>query len=57
MVTEVVHRAGERFYELLADGQFAGLVVYEADPLIDASHPGSWDKSQPAGTASERTSQ
>jgi predicted GNAT family acetyltransferase len=114
MVTEVVHRAGERFYELLADGQFAGLVVYEAAgsryvlthtfvagdyrgrglsqvllrgvlddlrarhitvtnfcpvlnrfldrnpeylPLIDASHPGSWDKSQPAGTASERTRQ
>jgi predicted GNAT family acetyltransferase len=28
-VTEVVHRADERFYELLADGQFAGLVVYE----------------------------
>lgn len=27
---EVVRRAGERFYELLVDGRFGGLVVYEA---------------------------
>lgn len=27
---EVVHHADNRFYELLVDGQFAGLVVYEA---------------------------
>lgn len=26
---EVVRRADERFYELLVDGQFGGLVVYE----------------------------
>jgi hypothetical protein len=26
---EVVRHAGERFYELLVDGQFGGLVVYE----------------------------
>jgi hypothetical protein len=56
MVTEVVHRAGERFYELLADGQFAGLVVYEAAGSRYVL-TGSWDKSRPAGTASERTSQ
>jgi predicted GNAT family acetyltransferase len=28
-VLEVVHRPDDRFYELLADGQSAGLVVYE----------------------------
>ena len=27
---EVVHHADNRFYELLVDGQFAGLIVYEA---------------------------
>jgi uncharacterized protein len=27
---EVVHHSDERFYELLVDGQFGGLVVYEA---------------------------
>jgi predicted GNAT family acetyltransferase len=27
---EVVHHADNRFYELLVEGQFAGLVVYEA---------------------------
>jgi len=26
---EVVHHPDDRFYELLADGQFAGLIVYE----------------------------
>jgi predicted GNAT family acetyltransferase len=26
---EVIHHPGDRFYELLADGQFAGLIVYE----------------------------
>jgi predicted GNAT family acetyltransferase len=28
---EVVRRADERFYELLVDGQFGGLVVYEEE--------------------------
>jgi predicted GNAT family acetyltransferase len=28
---EVVRRASERFYELLVDGQFGGLVVYEEE--------------------------
>lgn len=28
-VLEVVHHLEDRFYELLVDGQFAGLVVYE----------------------------
>jgi predicted GNAT family acetyltransferase len=28
-VTEVVHHPEERFYELLVDGQSAGLIVYE----------------------------
>ncbi len=27
--TEVVRRPEDRFYELLVDGQFAGLIVYE----------------------------
>src|ERR1700755_1554682 len=26
---EVIHHPDDRFYELLADGQFAGLIVYE----------------------------
>lgn len=29
-VLDVVHRADDRFYELLVDGQFAGLIVYGA---------------------------
>jgi predicted GNAT family acetyltransferase len=28
---EVVHHPEDRFYELLVDGQFAGLIVYEDD--------------------------
>jgi predicted GNAT family acetyltransferase len=28
-VLKVIHHVADRFYELLADGQFAGLVVYE----------------------------
>jgi NAD(P)-dependent dehydrogenase (short-subunit alcohol dehydrogenase family) len=28
-VLEVIHHPDDRFYELLADGQFAGLIVYE----------------------------
>jgi predicted GNAT family acetyltransferase len=30
-VLEVVRRADDRFYELLVDGQFAGLVVYQEE--------------------------
>jgi predicted GNAT family acetyltransferase len=29
-VLEVIHRPDDRFYELLVDGQFGGLAVYEA---------------------------
>ncbi|HEX6519914.1 MAG TPA: GNAT family N-acetyltransferase [Streptosporangiaceae bacterium] len=36
---EVIHHPDDRFYELLADGQFAGLIVYEdADDRYAFTH-------------------